>query len=274
MGRCQAWRARSVAPHDACDQALLFNFEELLTKEFGNRYALNESLSLAVQFSQVRSEQQDKAVKMLHRPLAKRITSYIDAFGSSLSTELLQGQRFSYNVFLIPKLSNHEGSSDLAVEFVKYDASKPEEMEKYTRLVSLIKPSASAGAGSIAPRTGGVAPVPVRIVDDPSAPDARSIDYDVSHPYRQKDLTANVNGRLPQGVTVKAYDIAAVRYAYNVSEEPKHCHKPKFGMLRHGDLFADWIVQSYENDNEFFKKAHEKCHDLRMKGKAAASSED
>jgi Protein of unknown function (DUF3644) len=39
-------------------QALLFNFEDLITREFGNKYALNESLSLALQFSSHRNEQQ------------------------------------------------------------------------------------------------------------------------------------------------------------------------------------------------------------------------
>ena len=29
-------------------QALLFNFEDLLTKEFGCKYAINESLSLCI----------------------------------------------------------------------------------------------------------------------------------------------------------------------------------------------------------------------------------
>ena len=170
-------------------QALLFNFEELITTEFGNRYALNESLSLALQLSQARSEQQDKAVRALHRPLAKGITAYIESFRSSLSIELLQDQHFSYKVFLIPKLSNHQGGSDLAVEFVKYDASKPEEMANYSRLVSLIKPSAAAAASSVKILGAGAGePVLIRIVDDPNAPTARSIDYDVSHPNRQKDL--------------------------------------------------------------------------------------
>ena len=35
-------------------QSLLFNFEDFLFQEFGTKYALNESLSLALQFSQLR----------------------------------------------------------------------------------------------------------------------------------------------------------------------------------------------------------------------------
>jgi hypothetical protein len=255
-------------------QALLFNFEELLTKEFGNRYALNESLSLALQFSQARSEQQDKAARTLHRPLAKGITSYIEAFRSSLSTELLQDQHFSYKVFLIPKLSNHERSADLAVEFVKYDPSRPEEMAIYSRLISLIKPSAAAAASSAnISGTGGGEPVSVRLVDDLNVPAARAIDYDITHPNRQKDLIAKVNGKLPKGSAINPHDVAAIRYAFNVSTEAKYFHKPKFGSPQYSDLFADWIVQSYERDNGFFRRTREKYSEGRkVRENASATS--
>ena len=53
-------------------QAFLFNFEELIVLEFGEKYALNESLSLALQFSCHRNEQQEIAVRKLHRGLSAR----------------------------------------------------------------------------------------------------------------------------------------------------------------------------------------------------------
>ncbi len=241
-------------------QALLFNFEDLLTEKFGTLYALNESLSLALQFSRARSEQQDKAVKRLHRPLAKGIASYMEAFRSSLSAELLQDQRFSYKVFLIPKLANHERSADVAVEFVKYDPLKPEEMARYSRLVSLIKPSATAAVDSARP---GV--VSIRIVDNPGAAAARVVDYDDSHPNRQKELIAKVNGRLPGGVSINAHDIVAIRHAFNIDSEGKYFHKARYGSPQYSDLFADWIVQSYESDQGLFNRASREISE-RSKG--------
>jgi hypothetical protein len=246
-------------------QALLFNFEELIREQFGSRHALNESLSLALQFSRARHEQQDKAVKRLHRPLAKGIASYLEAFRSSLSAELLQDQRFSYKVFLIPKLANHQKSADLAVEFVKYDPSKPEEMARYDRLVSLIKPSAPAVADS----GKTTATVAVRIVDEPDALAARAIDYDESHPNRQKDLIGRVNGGLPGGVAINSHDILAIRYAFNVDSQAKYFHKSKFGSPQYSDLFAEWIVRSYEKDQEFFRRAREKYQDRKVMVPAA-----
>jgi len=47
---------------------------------------------------------------------------------------------YSFKVFLVPKVGAHAKSSDLAIEFVKYDPSKPEEMKQYEKVVALIKP--------------------------------------------------------------------------------------------------------------------------------------
>jgi hypothetical protein len=49
-------------------------------------------------------------------------------------------QAYSYKVFLIPKVGTHAKSSDMAIEFVRYDLTKPEEMKQYERLIAMIKP--------------------------------------------------------------------------------------------------------------------------------------
>jgi hypothetical protein len=121
-------------------QALLFNYEDVLVFEFGRGYALNESLSMAVQFSRVRHENQLRAISELRSPLKRSVYNYITTFRSTLSTDELNDLQFSYKVFLIPKIANHPGQADVAVEFVRYDPSKPEEMERYERLVAMIKP--------------------------------------------------------------------------------------------------------------------------------------
>jgi hypothetical protein len=125
-------------------QACLFNFEDFLFKEFGAKYAINDSLTLALQFSHLRDPQQAKATAKLHRAMASDIQSYIDTFRSGLSQDVLHDLRFSYKVFLIPKIPNNPGQADLAVEFVKFDATKPDEMSKYEKLVAFIKPVTTA----------------------------------------------------------------------------------------------------------------------------------
>ena len=121
-------------------QAQLFNFEELVVKEFGQKYAINESLTLSLQFSRIQHEEQSRAIRELHRPLAKNVESYIQTFRSSLTADIESDHSYSYKVFLIPKLANHQGQADVAVEFVKFDQNNPDQMKDYEKLVSLIKP--------------------------------------------------------------------------------------------------------------------------------------
>ena len=132
-------------------QACLFNFEDLLIQEFGPKYGMNESLALALQFSNLRNAHQDKAVQQLRKPLQKTVANYLDDFRSSLSGELAQDMRFSYRVFLIPKIANSESQGDVAIEFVKYDPTNPDEMAKYEKVTALIKPSVTqvANAGRL-----------------------------------------------------------------------------------------------------------------------------
>jgi Protein of unknown function (DUF3644) len=120
-------------------QALLFNFEDLIYLEFGDAYLLNESLSLSLQFSQLRNQDRDKSIAKLHFPIAKNIKSYFDNFRSSLSNEESNNLQFSYKVFIVPKLANNQNHDTLAVEFIKYNPANPEEMEKYEKIVSLMK---------------------------------------------------------------------------------------------------------------------------------------
>ena len=239
-------------------QALLFNFEDLITREFGNKHALNESLSLALQFSCFRNEQQELAIRKLHKGLAKDIRSYIDAFRTSLSPEQLQDMQFSYKVFLFPKPANHQGSADLAVEFIKYDATNPDEMARINRAVALIKPPTTTIAQAAGPLTTAAGGVPVRIVTDPSAIAVRAIDYDYSHPYRQKDLLNRIKELLPEGTPVSTYDLTAVKYAFNIVERGDNYHKSKFGSAQYSDSYAQWIAQSYTANPEFFRKARER----------------
>ncbi len=242
-------------------QALLFNFEDLLVSEFGSKYALNESLSLALQFSCYRNESQEAAVRKLHKGLAKDVVTYISAFRSSLSAEQLQDMRFSYKVFLFPKPANRERGADLAVEFIKYDPSNPEEMARINRAVALIKPTSAGTSLAPGPLAAGPDGVPVRVVDDPSAIAVRAIDYDVTHPFRQMDLLKRIKEILPDGVKVTTYDLTAVKYAFDVCGRGEYYHKAKFGSAQYSESYARWIAERYAADIDFFLSAREKYHE-------------
>jgi hypothetical protein len=237
-------------------QALLFNFEDLLVSEFGEKYALNESLTLALQFSCIRNEDQDAAMRKLHKPLAKSVALYVETFRSALGTEILSDPRFSYKLFLIPKPANHAGSADSAVEFVKFDPSKPEEMNRYDKIVTLIKPTALAvPTGEKATSSSAGLPTKIRIVNSEAAISAIKIDYDQSHPFRQKDLLSIVNQRLPELGRINTHDLLAIRRTHEISTNPNFYHKGLFGPAQYSEAFADWLVESYTKDADFFRDA-------------------
>jgi len=123
-------------------QALLLNFEDLLLATFGPKHGLHDSPTLAIQFSALRDSLQAKAIKKLHGTLSTDLQEYLETFRSSLTADIRNDLRYSFKVFLIPKIANHPGQADVAVEFIKYDPEKPDEMQQYEKIVAMIKPAA------------------------------------------------------------------------------------------------------------------------------------
>lgn len=120
-------------------QALLMNFEQFLTDSFGKGYALRTGLTFALQFSEGVLPSQSKAMTKITEKQYSRVKSFVSDYRYALSDEIGKDQRYSFRVFLVPKVNNHASSADAAVEFVKYDPQKPEEMKKYEHLVTFIK---------------------------------------------------------------------------------------------------------------------------------------
>jgi len=120
-------------------QSLILNFDNLLVSEFGDFYALREALAVPIQTSNIRSVGQMEVFKQFQGKQYDDLLEYIDSFRAALSNDIYQNPEFSFRVYLIPKTGNHESSSDLALEFVKYDPSKPEDMQALRHQVALIK---------------------------------------------------------------------------------------------------------------------------------------
>jgi len=120
-------------------QASLLNLEELLVKEFGVKYALMETLAVSLQFSSTSPPQKTQAAKQLVSAAAKSVTDYIEKFRGALPSTVLNSMKYSYSVFLVPKVANRESAADAAVVFVKVDEASQEELERMGRLNVLIK---------------------------------------------------------------------------------------------------------------------------------------
>jgi hypothetical protein len=121
-------------------QAMLMNFEALLSQEFGAKQAVGTDFPFALQFSKITQPEQQKAMRSAAKAQLKSVRNFVEKFRSSLSDDVSSDQAYSYKVFLIPKVGTHAKSSDIAIEFVKYDSTKPEEMKQYERVVAMIKP--------------------------------------------------------------------------------------------------------------------------------------
>lgn len=120
-------------------QALLLNFESMLVAEFGDRHAIRGGLSFALQFSRGPARSAGTTASAEQRTF-RDIKKYIDGFRSGLSTEVQSDLAYSFRVYLVPKIGNHASADAIAVEFVKYDPTKPEEMKQYEKVVAMIKP--------------------------------------------------------------------------------------------------------------------------------------
>ncbi len=120
-------------------QAALMNLEALLVSEFGDRYAMTEQLAVSLQFSRVTPAEQRRSAKVLASSAARTVKDYVEKFRGNLPSTILSSMKYSFNVFLIPKLANRQSASDAAVEFIKVDEASSAELERLEKLNVLIR---------------------------------------------------------------------------------------------------------------------------------------
>lgn len=94
--------------------------------------------------------------------------------------------------------------------------------------------------------------MPVRIVDDPRAPRYGVVDYDKTHPFRQKEILSKLRS---QGVNINQFDLLAVRKTHDVDSVAEFSHKTLFGTRQYSAKFLDWLLRQAHADPEFFAKA-------------------
>lgn len=120
-------------------QASLMNLEETLVREFGEKHALMEQLVVSLQFSQLVPSEKRKAAKIVANSAARTVRDYVDKFRTGLPSSTLNSMKYSFSVFLVPKVANKENLADTVVEFVKIDETNREELSRMEKLNVLIK---------------------------------------------------------------------------------------------------------------------------------------
>jgi hypothetical protein len=112
-----------------------------------------------------------------------------------------------------------------------------------------------------APEIAGPNLKPVRIVTDPTAPALQPQDVDRLYPWRQKDLLRELNGRLGRRM-LNSYDIQAVRRQHHLDEHPDFVFNLPGAGRRYSPAAAEWIVDQYADDPEFFHRARDADHEI------------
>lgn len=113
-------------------QALVLNFESWLVKEFGKERSIIDTMFIPIQLTTSRRNIPKSKAEGV-------IIKFVKDYRSLLSADVEQSQQYQFKAFLLPKIGNHRSSSDVAIEYIKYDETNPEEMEKYNKAVIAIK---------------------------------------------------------------------------------------------------------------------------------------
>lgn len=119
-------------------QSLLYNFENLLVRLFGEEYSINENLSYALQFSKLRTKEQQQANRNILSREVTEIRKYIDDYRTSLPDNIYNSQEYSIKLIQIPKITN-TNRSDVAIEFVRWDELNDQDKENYQKVTAIIK---------------------------------------------------------------------------------------------------------------------------------------
>jgi len=120
-------------------QAALLNLEKMLVDEFGRKYALTDQLAVALQFSQTIPAEKRRVAQVLASEAAKTVKDYIEQFRGKLPSTVLNSTKYSFNVFLVPRVVNRKNAADVAVQFVHVDEASPEELSRLEKLNVLIR---------------------------------------------------------------------------------------------------------------------------------------
>jgi hypothetical protein len=126
-------------------------------------------------------------------------------------------------------------------------------------LLANVRKVSTAPSGSeiivVPPRAGPAGTLErFRIVDDPNAPAVARTDFDITHPFRQKELVATINGRAGERVA-GLYEIQCLWRVYGIDSRPEFFHKPRFGSPQYSDAFVSWLITEYQCDPMFFENA-------------------
>ena len=94
--------------------------------------------------------------------------------------------------------------------------------------------------------------VTIRLTDNPSAPEYKLADPNVTHPNRQKEVLARLKNAFGGNLTVSSHDLLCVRRLHKINVNPAFCYHGNFSSPTYSHLFVDWLIEQYRADSTFF----------------------
>ncbi len=101
-------------------QAAAINFDYYITQLFGEKYSINDKLSLAIQFSPLSPEQKDELINNEH--IISNVKNFVTEYENTIPDEILTSSRYAYRVLFVPINAKRKGQADRVVEFIRSDS--------------------------------------------------------------------------------------------------------------------------------------------------------
>lgn len=99
----------------------------------------------------------------------------------------------------------------------------------------------------------------VRLVADNDAVGVVLMDPNNTHPFRQKEVVAEVNRRLADGAQITAHDLLGIRRLYLIDSNRSFRYKPNTGCGQYSEAFVQWVVDQIRQTAEFLARLRA-CH--------------
>jgi len=215
-------------------QSLLLNFERILSTEFGNYYALNPALNLALQFSTERRPETAQAVRRLQSAEHQALRDYVTQFHANLPDDIAGDKAFELRVWMVQKPANRERNADLSLEFVPRDQLSDERYAELQRAIIALK----------------------------AVPDDLAKLCNLWESEVVTQVIAELGEHMPFGDRQRKLTntmIREARDAHGITSPSKLYYRPGRADSRamYSPAFVIWIVEEYGKDADFFFKARQ-----------------
>lgn len=115
-------------------QAMLFNFDEIVQKEFGAEHCIRECLSFALQLF---PSTKTLASSLTANPANKSVAGFITRYRALLTAEAVSDGKFAFRAFLV-QVANHQGPNTLPIQFFRSQDLTEEQQKELQGLTTVL----------------------------------------------------------------------------------------------------------------------------------------